>query len=138
MTYAQQVEQENQNWSTVESELRERHGEGWAAYVDERAQALGMTNDQMEGFAKTSPKAFMELVGGQTRTAQPTTGGVVPPQGGFDETEAEFRKIAQARKDLSTEEGREANRLWQDPEWQKKYRMSILKDVENKGYTSWR
>lgn len=137
MTYAQQLDQENQNWSTVEAELKQRHGEGWASYVDERAQELGMTNDQMEGFAKTSPKAFMELVGGQTRTAQPTTGGVVAPQGGFD-SEAEMRQIAQARKDLSTPEGRAANAKWQDPEWQKKYRASVLKDVDEKGLTSWR
>lgn len=138
MSYAQQLDQENQNWDTVEAELKQRHGEGWASYVDERAQELGMTNDQMEGFAKTSPKAFMELVGGSTRSAQPTQGSLIPPQGGMDDTEAEMRRIAHARKDLSTAEGREANAKWQDPEWQKKYRASVLKDVDQKGLTRWR
>jgi len=139
MSYAQQLAAEQDNWTSVESQLKERHGEGWASYVDQRASELGMTNDQMEGFAKTSPKAFMELVGGQgTRTPAPSQGSQLPPHSDPNARASEFSRIAELRRDLTTEEGRAANRLWQDPDWQKQYRMAVLKDVEENGLSTWR
>jgi hypothetical protein len=128
----ERIAQEQKNWDDTERQLKAKHGEGYASYVDARAAQLDMTNDQMERLARTSPKAFMEIVSsGSTTASQPTisstsTGIAV----GEEDFEATYRRIA-ALKFENSPEGRDAKRLYDSAEFQQKFRQHIL-DKHNK------
>lgn len=134
LSVAQQTAMEQQNWSESIKMLQQRHGEGYAKYVDQRAAELGLPVPHLENLAKTSPRAFMELVSpGTTRSAAPTTGSYSSsPVNADAETEAMFVKINTLRF-RNTPEGREAKRTWEDPDFQAKYRVWILEKAKNKG-----
>lgn len=134
LTVAQQAAMEQQNWNESVSMLRERHGDGYAQYVDKRAQELGLPVPHLENLAKTSPRAFMELVNpGTTRSAAPTTGSYSSSPVNVDsETEAMFNKINTLRF-RNTPEGREAKRTWEDPDFQRRYRVWVLEKAKTKG-----
>ena len=136
MTLQEQLKLETDNWNTVTQALQAKHGEGYAAYVDSRARELGMNNVQMETLARQNPKAFIELVSPGTtfnRTAPTTPSMTSPKSNESQEQEAEFSKVARLKKDLSTEEGREANRKWNDPDWQRVQRQRILDKAKREG-----
>lgn len=133
LTMAQQQSLEAENWNRSITVLRERHGEGFASYVDQRARELDIPVTKLEELAKTSPNAFVELVSpGRSRTAAPTTGSHSYPLKSDAETEAMFSKI-NALRFRNTPEGHEAKRTWQDPDFQKRYRMHILERAKKVG-----
>jgi hypothetical protein len=135
LTAAQQQAAEMQNWNTSIGMLKERHGDGFAVYVDQRAAELGIPVTKLEELAKTSPNAFMELVSpNKTRTAAPTTGSQYVPANADAETEAYFTKISTLRF-RNTPEGNDAKRVWADPDFQSRYRMHILEKAKKSGST---
>jgi len=127
----EQAKLQQENWQRSKSLLQERHGDGWASYVDSRASELDMTIEDLESLATTSPKAFIELVSpGQQMnkgSVPPTQADSKGPSGPTDSFELRYRQIARLRKDLSTPEGREANQTWNDPQFQAEFRRRILK-----------
>lgn len=133
LTLAQQQSLERENWNKAVNTLRERHGDGYASYVDQRAKELDIPVAKMEELAKTSPNAFIELVsGGKTRTAAPTQGSQTFPLRTDAETEATFNKI-NALRFRNTPEGREAKRTWDDPDFQRRYRAFVLDKAKKAG-----
>jgi hypothetical protein len=134
LTLAQQREIEVKNWNQSVEMLRQRHGDGFASYVDKRAAELNIPVEKMEELAKTSPKAFIELVSpGASRSAAPTTGSYKSsPIDADAETEAMFIKINTLRF-RNTPEGKEAKRTWDDPDFQRRYRLWILERSKAKG-----
>jgi DNA repair exonuclease SbcCD ATPase subunit len=133
LTAAQQATVQVQNWNKSIEMLRQRHGDGYSEYVTRRAQELNLPIEKMEDLAKTSPDAFMELVSTRgTTSAAPTTGSVVSPLRGAGDTDAMYSKINTLRF-RNTPEGREAKRMWEDPEFQRQYRIHILTKMEKQG-----
>lgn len=133
LTQAQQESLEIQNWNRSIAALQERHGEGYASYVDQRAKELDIPIPKLEELAKTSPNAFVELVSGKgTRSAAPTLGSQLAPPKNDADTEAMFVRINTMRF-RNTPEGNEAKRMWNDPAFQQKYRMFILEKGKSKG-----
>jgi len=134
LSAAQQEAIEKQNWDNSVTMLKQRHGEGYAAYVDQRSTELGISVKHMENLAKTSPKAFMELVSpGANRSAAPTMGSsTASPINADAETEAMFVKVNTLRF-RNTPEGNEAKRLWTDADFQRRYRMWVLEKAKTKG-----
>jgi len=133
LTQAQQQSLEIQNWNHSVAALRERHGEGYASYVDQRAKELDIPIPKLEELAKTSPNAFVELVSGKgTRSAAPTMGSQIAPPKNDADTEAMYVRINTLRY-RNTPEGNEAKRVWSDPTFQQKYRMFILEKGKSKG-----
>jgi outer membrane murein-binding lipoprotein Lpp len=133
LSVAQQQSLELQNWNESVSTLRQRHGDGYAKYVDQRAAELGIPVPKMEELAKTSPKAFLELVSpGKTGTAAPTTGSYTQPVNADKEAESMFIKISTLRL-RNTPEGREAKRQWDDPDFQRRYRLWVLNRAKTNG-----
>lgn len=128
LSAVEQANLQQKNWQDSVNLLKERHGDGYAKYVDDRAEELQMDVKQLEELAKTSPKAFMELVSPGTKSTvsptQTTTRGMFQGQ---PDIEVQYRQVATLRKNLRSEEGRKANALWNDPDFQKQYRMHILK-----------
>lgn len=133
LTAAQQQALERQNWEKSVTTLRERHGDGFATYVDQRAQELNIPVKKLEELAKTSPDAFVELVSPRgPRSAAPTTGSTSAPINIDKETEAYFTKISVLRL-KNTPEGREAKRAWDDPDFQRRYRMWVIEKAKKVG-----
>jgi hypothetical protein len=95
LTQAQQQAVEQQNWAAATNALRERFGDGYATYVDQRATELNLHPKYLESLAKTSPTAFMELVAPKTsRSAAPTMGSQTAPLSAdkdFDEMAARLQ-----------------------------------------------
>lgn len=121
----QQVVQES-NWQQSLDLAKEQFGEGYADYVTSKAQELDISVKDMEQYARTSPKVFMELLGRGTQTQAPTKSNInFPLSDDRDSASEEREKVARLMK-LDTPEGREARRLWKDPEWQEKQRLAIL------------
>lgn len=54
---------ENKNFSAVQDKLRERFGNNSGAVLQEQAQALGLTKDDINSLAKKSPDAFFRMLG---------------------------------------------------------------------------
>lgn len=124
------------NWNSVEGELRQKHGDRFDSYVSERASELGMSPEQMVQMGATTPQAFLQLMGGDRKsTVAPTTpSNERAPIGSGELTlDQQIAKVASAKKDLDTPEGRDANRLWKDPEWQRKMRQQIIDEAREKG-----
>lgn len=135
LSQAQRAELEERNWQETEQLLRQKYGERYGFYVDERAKELDMTNDEMESLARIKPKAFMELIGEKTtKTPSPTQSSQMSvPQNSGDNIEALFEKVQRLRKNPTTEEGREAMSMWSDPAFQAKYRQHILEKARQEG-----
>lgn len=135
MSYSQQQALEQENWATVTSTLEEKHGSEYATYVDTRAKELGMNNSQIETLARSNPKAFLELIspGTVNRSAYTTPSNFAPQSNVDDKAQSDFSKVARLKGDLETPEGREANRLWNDPDWQRAQRVRILQEAEAEG-----
>ena len=135
LTLQQQEAALEKNWNSVESSLRDTHGERYDAYMTERASELGMSTEQLVQMGATTPKAFMQLMGGeQSMSPAPTRSSERPPVSDpYQSQESEFSKVARQMKDLNTPEGRDANRLWKDPEWQKQQRERILARMNKDG-----
>lgn len=137
LNQAERARLEQQNWQETERLLREKYGEKYGFYVDERAKELDMTNEEMEALARTKPKVFMELIGerqSKASTPSPTQSSErSTPRYGDADIEIEFRRVAQLRKNPMTEEGREAARRWADPGFQARYRQHILEKARKEG-----
>ena len=133
LSAAQQAALEEQNAAEAVRAAQERYGEGYKSYVQERATDLGVSLEQMEQYAKTSPKVFMELLGGQkVQTPTPTMGNQTLPPNQDTDIEATYKKVATLRL-MNTPEGIEARRLWESNEFQAKYRQHILDKAEKQG-----
>lgn len=135
LSTAERQRLEEKNWTETQNLLQQQYGERYAYYVDERAKELDMTNDEMEDLARTKPKVFMELLGSQKKTS---TSPTIPsqssaPMSGAGDAGDYYAKINRLRRDLSTEEGRQAAKVWSDPEFQQKYRMYILEKAQKEG-----
>lgn len=124
MTKKQQEAAEQDNWNKSLSMAKERFGDKFTDYVTDRAKELDISVKEMEQYAKTSPKAFMQLLDTKKSPVSPTLTQSQAPAFNTD-IDAQFEKVATLRRQ-DTPEGREANRLWIDPEFQKKYREHIL------------
>lgn len=130
LSAAEQANLEQSNWQQSKTLLQERHGDGWASYVDSRAEELDMSIKDLESLAKTSPKAFIELVS----PGQKPKGAVNPTQSTFkqapvsgdDDFEVRIQRLSVLRRDLSTPEGRQANAEWNSPEFKARWAQHIL------------
>lgn len=135
LSLAQQRSLEMENWNKSVNALREQHGDGYASYVDRRAMELDIPVAKMEELAKTSPKAFIELVSpGTKRTPTPTMSGQSVPLNQDATLDAMFSRIQKLRQ-MNTPEGREAKAQWEDPGFQKQYRQYILEKAKKAGST---
>lgn len=134
-TEQQATQQLEQNWTKSMSALEQKHGEGYESYVDERAKALDMTNDQMVQMAATAPKAFLDLMSASPSSqAAPTTSSSRTLFAEDTQTEAlEYSKVAKLQRNIETDEGRKARELWTDVEWQKKHRTRMLDLAKTEG-----
>jgi hypothetical protein len=133
LTMAQQKALEAENWNKVVSTLQERHGDKFASYVDQRSKELDIPVKKMEELAKTSPNAFLELVSpGRQKSAAPTMGSQSMAFNADANVGAMFDKIQHLRF-KNTPEGREAKRTWDDPDFQKRYRMHVLEKAKTQG-----
>ena len=136
MSQAERQRREQENWEESVKLLKDRYGDGFAKYVDERARELDMSNNDMEAMARTQPKAFMELVGGtqKTRNPEPTRAS---QQSLYSDPSADlevrYARVARLRRNLGSEEGREAAKQWNDPEFQAQYRTHILEKARREG-----
>ena len=131
LSQAQLKAVEDTNWEESKKMAEERYGKEFASYVDTKATEMDLSNEQVEALAKTSPKAFMELLGGTgTPSAAPTTPGStgVPSQS----DDYDYAKIARLRTENS-EEGRDAQKLWSSTGFQAGYRKSIIDKAKAHG-----
>jgi hypothetical protein len=129
----EQQQARQQNFDTVISALSERHGDKYEDYMAQRAKELNMTNEQLLLMGAETPEALLSLMDANKRSTgpAPTHSSVRPPQGGDTERqESEFERVARAQRDMSTEEGMAARKLWNDPEWQKQQRLRILEKAQ--------
>lgn len=135
MSQVQQQELADKNWNESLNLLKGQFGDGYAKYVDQRAQELDMTNEDMEALARTKPKAFVELVGGsaKTNTPGPTRSSQTSAPLGDGDISVMYARVSRMRRDLNTAEGREANRMWKDTSFQEKYRQHILEKARKEG-----
>lgn len=134
LSAAQRAELEQRNWQETEQMLRQKFGERYGFYVDERAKELEMTTEEMESLAKTKPKLFMELVSGPQKTGTPTpTKSSTMSFSASEDIESMYARVSRARRDTSSPEGRDAARLWSDPDFQAKYRQHILEKARREG-----
>lgn len=132
LSAAERTRLEQQNWQKSVSALKERHGDKYNDYVADRAKALNMPMEDMQGLAKTHPDAFLELVdGSRPRSTQPTTPSQSSSTFG-DDVAVRYQRISVTRLQ-DTPEGREANRMWKDPEFQNQYRQYILERARKNG-----
>jgi len=121
-------EKEEQNWRESLVQAKAKFGEKYASYVDQKAQDLGIPVKDMESYARTSPKVFMELLGGSKSTSQPspTYSSQTTSVGRADDNiEIQYSRYVSLRKQ-DTPEGREAKRILQDPGFMERYRLHIL------------
>ena len=121
----QQKAQEESNWREALQQAEAKFGEKYGNYVDDRAKELGISADDMRGYAKTSPKVFMELLGGSTQSASPTQPSLQAPTGGQDDIKARYARYVRLQAQDSSE-GREAKRMLKDPVFLEQYRLSII------------
>jgi len=134
LSAVQQESLEDQNWVNSKAQAEQKYGTGYASYVDAKALELDVPVEQMEQYARTSPKVFMELLSGSgTSTPSPTQGTQSQPMNIDADIEARFHKVATLRLDKRTPEGRQANDTWNDPEFQKQYRQHIMDKAKTKG-----
>ena len=127
----QQKAQEENNWRTALKQAEERFGEKYGSYVDARAQELGISIDDMRTYARTSPKVFLELLGGsqQRQTPRPTQSSQSgTPPGIGDDIEKQYARYVRLRNQ-PTEEGRQAREMLADPAFMEQYRLRILSSV---------
>lgn len=68
---------ENRNFSVVQDKLRERFGNNSQAVLQEQAQTLGLTKDDVNTLAKKSPEAFFRMLGLNDKTPDPS---IAPPR----------------------------------------------------------
>lgn len=61
------TEAETENFNKVHSRLRDRFGERAGEYLQEQAQTLGLTKEEINTLAKKSPEAFFRTMGLQTQ-----------------------------------------------------------------------
>lgn len=133
MSKREQQSLQESNWEQSKSLAKDQFGDGYVDYVTNKAKELDISVKDMEQYAKTSPKVFMELLGGKTKPTSPTSSNInFPLSDNADAAEQEFQKVARLQRNLNTEEGREAHRLWKDPEWQAKHRMRILEGLNKR------
>lgn len=136
LSQAQQAELQQRNWNESVRLLKEKFGDGFATYVDTRANELGMSNSDIEAMARTHPKAFVELVGGgsKMRNPEPTRSSQSTLYSDpANDLEVRYARVSRLRRNITTEEGREAARQWSDPTFQDKYRQHILEKAQREG-----
>jgi len=135
LSAAQQQALEEQNAAEAVRAAQEKFGDGYKSYVQQRAQELDLSLEQIENYARTSPKVFMELLGTpKGQTPSPTTGSLSAPIDSDADIEAKYRRISTLRL-MNTPEGIEARRTWENPEFQAQYRRHILEKASEKGST---
>jgi hypothetical protein len=69
------------NLTLVDQELEKTHGTEAAAYVQKKAQELGLSLQRMQELAAESPSAFFNLIGEPKKTFQPLVQGTVRTEG---------------------------------------------------------
>lgn len=127
LSVEQQKAQEEANWQDSLKQAEARFGEKYDSYVDARAKDLGISINDMRSYARTSPKVFLELLGGSQKTPQasPTQSSQKAPMGSGETIEAQYARLVRLRK-YDTDEGKEARRILSDPDFQQRYREHIL------------
>jgi len=136
LSQRQKEDLETQNWNESVSKLQEKFGDKYLDYVRSRATELSVPIEEMDRLAKTSPKAFMELVSGQQQrstTMQPTqsnqrTSSVNNNQG--QQNEEYFDRINRLRFTQGPE-GSEARKIYNSKEYQANWRKHILSKVQS-------
>lgn len=128
LTQAQQKSLEEQNWGEANRLAQEKFGEKYRSYVDQKAKELDISVKEMEQYARTSPKVFMQLLGGSTGTKQPqpTRSTQNLNLNSTPDISVQYATLIRARKQGNTPEAREARRILDDPDFQERYRLHIL------------
>lgn len=126
---------ETQNWNESVSKLQEKFGDKYIDYVRNRATELAVPIEEMDRLAKTSPRAFMELVTGQQQraTTQPTTPSQRTSsamQSQEKHNEEYFDRINRLRF-AKGPEGDEARRVFNSKDYQANWRKAILSKVQS-------
>jgi len=136
LSQKQREDVEMQNWNESVSKLQEKFGDKYADYVRSRATELSVPIHEMDRLAKTSPKAFLELVSGQqqrTNNMQPTTTtqrSSSASQSQEKYNEEYFDKISRLRN-VKGPEGDEARRVYNSKEYQANWRKAILAKTQS-------
>lgn len=126
LTDRQVQEAEAANVSKSVQELQKIYGDTYKDAVRKRAEQLGITVAHMDGLAKSSPKALLELMGTQQQntpasTRSSTNSNVAPILSGEQLSDQYFAKVRKENK-----------KLWSTPEFQHKYRQYLINNVINK------
>lgn len=119
-------EAEQRNFMEALSVLEQKHGSKAMVdtKVEQRAQELGLTIEDMARTARRSPKAFFELMGEkEVRVPSSTQGSVTNYKGPQEMTAAEMMQLRKDPKQRKT---------WQDPEYQRQLRLKILEESRKK------
>lgn len=113
--------------------VKERFGDNYEQRLTELGSELGLSNEYMDQLAATSPKAFMQLVGGNKKVSdtQPEISSFRTTPNNSEST-YDYASIAK-QKGFDTPEARQANHLWNSPDFQERMRLDILKRASEKG-----
>lgn len=122
LTEKEILDAEQRNLVSVLNALEQKHGSKATAdtKVEQRAQELGLTVEDLARTARRSPKAFFELMGEKEfKVPGATQGSVTNYKGPQEMSAAEMMKIWKDPKQRKT---------WQDPEYQRQLRIKILEE----------
>lgn len=115
---------ERDNYMLALNTLKEKYGDHTDSKVDARAKELGVSVQYMAETAKSSPKAFFELMGEkEVRTPPPSSGTTTNLKG---TSEPSVDDMLRVWKDP------QARKTWTDPDFQKKLRTKILEEYRKK------
>lgn len=133
LTNSQTVALETENLQTSIEFAKQKFGEKYQDTLRSISVELALSEEYLEALAKTSPKAFQTLVSGGKQDKMNFT----PTINSFrtsptQSDEIDLSRVARARN-LRTPEGREADKLWKDAEFQRKARIQILNKMNERG-----
>lgn len=132
LSNSQRAAMEEENLRASIQTAQQKFGAGYEKELLNLAQELDLTPEYLESLARTSPKAFATVIGNsKTKTPfSPTINSFRTEP--LNSTDLDISRVAKARN-LNTPEGREAERQWRDPEFQRKARQQILARLAEKG-----
>lgn len=91
-------QRQKQNFETVKAKLIETYGHNYGHAYQEKINSLGLSTEQADGIAKTSPQAFITMLGmnqpvRQTFQAPPQSSNTFRPKGAVSKTESYYKEM---------------------------------------------
>lgn len=125
---------ERQNFQESVRVVKQAFGDDFQKKLEEIGQDVGLSKSQLDQLAKTSPKAFAQLVGAKPQGSKgtPPSTSSLRTTPSFDSGEFDFAKVAHQKGDHSAD-ALDAKRTWNSPEFQAKMRQQILERASKEG-----